>query len=68
MNRQLETLRELFLRDPETGRPLSLDGLPRDNGDGSYSFEVCDTETGARWRHTARTEEVVVQRGERGDA
>ena len=49
---------EMLLRDPETKEELCPCGAPKDNGDGSFSFEVVKREGARKYKHTIRTEEA----------
>ncbi|MBN1535208.1 MAG: hypothetical protein JW908_00645 [Anaerolineales bacterium] len=51
-------IKDLLMVSPETGNALIPASEIIDNLDGSYSVVVADEKTGAKWKHTIKTEEV----------
>jgi hypothetical protein len=49
--------KELLTISPETGNKLIPVSSIINNTDGSYSVIVRDEKTGAKWKHTIKTEE-----------
>ena len=49
---------KLLFKDPLNGEELRLKYEPQDNGDGSFSLYVTNSDGSRNWKHTITTEEI----------